>query len=104
MDSGVLGVVTLFGVGQLVIEVDDGAAGDLADQVRGMDPAWVLARSGDVAGGCAQATAALSIGRAYGSERITSRAREFRSRLPVQTTEARELDDALAALYERNNG
>jgi hypothetical protein len=56
----------------------------------------------DVAGGCALATEALAIGRAYGSERITSRAREFRASLPVKTVEARQLDDAFAALYERN--
>jgi hypothetical protein len=66
-----------------------------------VEHAHVLARTGDVAGGCALATEALSVGRAYGSERITSRAREFRSSLPVRTAEARQLDEALAALYER---
>lgn len=66
-----------------------------------VEHAHVLARTGDIAGGCKLATDALSIGRAYGSERITSRAREFRSSLPVRTIEARQLDEALAALYER---
>lgn len=69
-----------------------------------VEHAHVLARTGDVAGSCALATEALSIGRALGSERITSRAREFRASLPVKTVEARQLDDALAALYERNSG
>jgi hypothetical protein len=66
-----------------------------------VEHAGVLARAGDAAGGCSLATEALAVGRAYGSERITSRVREFRASLPVHTAEARELDDALAALYER---
>lgn len=66
-----------------------------------VEHARVLVSTGDLAGGCALATEALSIGRAYGSERITSRAREFRASLPVRTAEASQLDEALAALYER---
>jgi len=69
-----------------------------------VEHARVLARTGDIAGGCALATEALSIARTYGSERITSRAREFRSSLPVRTVEARQLDEALSALYEREDG
>jgi predicted nucleic acid-binding protein len=38
------------------------------------------------------------------SERITSRAHEFRVSLPVRTVEARQLDDALTALYQREDG
>jgi tetratricopeptide (TPR) repeat protein len=65
-----------------------------------VEHADVRARMGDVAGGCALAIEALSVGRAYGSERIASRVREFRAALPAQTVEARRLDSALAALYE----
>lgn len=68
-----------------------------------VEHAHVLARTGDVAGGCALAAESLAIGRAYGSERITNRAREFRASLPVQTAEASQLDEALAALYERED-
>ena len=50
------------------------------------------------------ATEALAVGRTYGSERITSRVREFRSSIAVHTAEARQLDDALATLYEREDG
>ncbi|GAB3433623.1 hypothetical protein [Actinophytocola sediminis] len=69
-----------------------------------VEHAKVLARTGDVAGGCSLATDALAVGRAYGSERITSRVREFRSSIAVHTAEARQLDEALAALYEREDG
>jgi hypothetical protein len=69
-----------------------------------VEHARVLASMGDVAGGCSLATEALAVGRAYGSERITSRVREFRSSIAVHTAEARQLDDALAALYERDDG
>lgn len=68
-----------------------------------VEHARVLARTGDIAGGCAMATEALAVGRAYGSERITSRVREFRSSLAAHTAEARQLDDALTALYERTD-
>jgi hypothetical protein len=69
-----------------------------------VEHAMVLARTGDVAGGCALATEALVVGRTYGSERITSRVRAFRSGIAVNTAEARQLDDALATLYEREDG
>lgn len=69
-----------------------------------IEHARVLASTGDVAGGCSLATEALAVGRAYGSERITSRVREFRSSIAMHTAEARQLDDALAALYEREDG
>lgn len=69
-----------------------------------VEHARVLASTGDVAGGCALAAEALVVGRTYGSERITSRVREFRSSIAVHTAEARQLDDALAALYEREDG
>jgi hypothetical protein len=69
-----------------------------------IEHARVLASTGDVAGGCALAAEALAVGRVYGSERITSRVREFRSRIPVHTTEAGQLDEALAVLYEREDG
>jgi hypothetical protein len=69
-----------------------------------IEHATVLASTGDVAGGCSLATEALAVGRAYGSERITSRVREFRSSIATHTAEARRLDDALAALYEREDG
>jgi hypothetical protein len=66
-----------------------------------VEHAKVLAGIGDVANGCAVAVEALAVGRTYGSERITSRVREFRSRIAVRTVETQQLDDALAALYER---
>jgi tetratricopeptide (TPR) repeat protein len=69
-----------------------------------VEHARVLASTGDVAGGCSLATEALAVGRAYGSERITNRVREFRSTIASHTTEAGQLDDALAALYERDDG
>jgi len=68
-----------------------------------VEHAHVLARAGDVAGGCALAVEALSVARSYGSERITNRVREFRADLPPRTAEATGLDDALSALYERDN-
>ncbi|HYS39318.1 MAG TPA: hypothetical protein VEO01_27185, partial [Pseudonocardiaceae bacterium] len=46
---------------------------------------------------------ALTTAHTYGSERITNRVREFRTSLPPRTTEADRLDDALSALYERND-
>jgi hypothetical protein len=49
------------------------------------------------------ATRALAVGRAYGSERITSRVREFRSSIAPHTAEASPLDEALATLYERED-
>lgn len=69
-----------------------------------VEHAMVLARTGDIASGCTLATEALAVGRTYGSERITSRVREFRSSIAVQTAEARQLDEALATLYEREEG
>ncbi|MGB3440814.1 MAG: hypothetical protein WBA97_18860 [Actinophytocola sp.] len=69
-----------------------------------VEHATVLASTGDIAGGCALATEALAVGRAYGSERITSRVRQFRASIATHTTEARQLDDALATLYEREDG
>ena len=69
-----------------------------------VEQAKVLASTGDVVGGCALATEALAVGRAYGSERITSRVREFRASIATHTAEARQLDDTLAALYEREDG
>ncbi|HEX5116058.1 MAG TPA: helix-turn-helix domain-containing protein [Pseudonocardiaceae bacterium] len=65
-----------------------------------IEHAHVLARSGDLTGGCDLAMAALDTARAYGSERIATRVREFRTSLPVHTVEAAKLDDALSALYE----
>lgn len=63
------------------------------------DHARVLAESGEVAEGCRVAAGALAVGRQYGSERVINRVRDLRARLPHRTTETRELDDALAALY-----
>lgn len=68
-----------------------------------VEHAHVLAHSGDIAGGCALAVEALDTARTHGSERITSRVREFRASLPTRTTEAVTLDDALSALYERRS-
>lgn len=65
-----------------------------------VEKAHVLAGSGGVGEGCQLAAEALAIGRTYGSERITTRVRDFRARLPARTGEARELDDALDALYD----
>lgn len=66
-----------------------------------VDYAGVLAASGQVAEGCQLATEALQVGGRYSSERITARVRGFRATLPPRTIEARALDDALTALYER---
>ncbi|TLG03328.1 hypothetical protein FEK35_21660 [Nocardia cyriacigeorgica] len=66
-----------------------------------VEHAHVLARSGDVAAGCALAADALRVGLEYRSERITRSARTFRSTLPTSTTEAQPLDDVLATLYRR---
>ncbi|RDI48544.1 hypothetical protein [Nocardia mexicana] len=67
-----------------------------------VEHAHVLARSGDVEGGCALATDALRVGLELRSERITRAARTFRAGLPARTTEASLLDDALATLYRRD--
>jgi hypothetical protein len=66
-----------------------------------LEQAQVLASAGQVGDGCALAVEALRVGVDYGSERITSRVRAFRSGLPVRTREAARLDEALTALYER---
>ncbi|GGM67156.1 hypothetical protein GCM10012275_42090 [Longimycelium tulufanense] len=66
-----------------------------------VDHALVLARSGQIGQACSLAAEALAVGRRFGSERITARVRAFRASLPAATVEARELDNALAALYER---
>ncbi|MGQ4600058.1 hypothetical protein [Nocardia sp. R6R-6] len=68
-----------------------------------VEHAHVLARSGDVEGGCALAAEALAVGLRYRSERITRLARDFRASLPTRTDEARHLDDALATLYRRDD-
>lgn len=68
-----------------------------------VEHAHVLARTGDIAAGCALAVEALATGRAYGSERITSRIRAFRTSLPVNSDAAHQLDRALAALYDRDD-
>jgi hypothetical protein len=68
-----------------------------------VEHAHVLARFGDVGGGCALAIEALTTARSYGSERITNRVREFRAGLPPLTIEATGLDNALSALYERGS-
>lgn len=65
-----------------------------------LEQAQVLAGRGHVEDGCALALGALRIGRDYGSERITSRARAFRASLPTRTSTAATLDEALSALYE----
>lgn len=65
-----------------------------------LEQAQVLAGRGHVEAGRALALDALRIGRDYGSERITSRARAFRASLPPRTSAAAELDEALTALYE----
>ncbi|MBL1075928.1 hypothetical protein JK358_16140 [Nocardia sp. 2] len=67
-----------------------------------VEHAQVLARSGDIEGGCALAAEAVAVGLTYHSERITRTARSFRAALPVHTIEARALDDALATLYGRD--
>jgi hypothetical protein len=66
-----------------------------------VEQADVLARAGHIAEGCALAVEALASGRAYNSERITTRVRDFRAALPAKTAAACMLDDALAVLYGR---
>lgn len=66
-----------------------------------VEQARVLVTAGLVGEGCQLATEALVIGHAYGSERIITRVRAFRAGLPIRTTEASGLDDALAAPYVR---
>lgn len=68
-----------------------------------VEHAQVLARSGDIEGGCSLAAGALLVGLTYHSERITRLARAFRADLPTRTVEARALDDALATLYGRDD-
>ncbi|MEV6767321.1 hypothetical protein AB0N05_01680 [Nocardia sp. NPDC051030] len=68
-----------------------------------VEHAQVLARSGDIEGGCALAAEALTVGLTYHSERITRLARTFRAGLPPRTVEARALDGALATLYGRDD-
>lgn len=62
--------------------------------------AQALADAGHVAEGCGLAAAALTVSRAYGSERVTQRVRAFRASLPHHTTDAADLDAGLARLYE----
>ncbi|GAA1294312.1 hypothetical protein [Saccharothrix xinjiangensis] len=66
-----------------------------------VEHAHLLAADGLIEQGCDLAVKALAVGRTYGSERITARVRRFRESLPAHTREASALDDALAALYER---
>lgn len=68
-----------------------------------VEQAHVLARTGDVEGGCALATEALGVGLRYRSERITRLARQYRASLSLRTREAGALDDALAALYRQDH-
>jgi hypothetical protein len=65
-----------------------------------IEQAQVLVGQGRMDDGCALAVEALRIGREYGSERITSRVRQFRASLPARTDAARDLDEALMTLYE----
>jgi hypothetical protein len=65
-----------------------------------IEQAHVLAGHRRIDDGCALAVEALRIGREYGSERITSRVRQFRASLPARTAAARGLDEALMTLYE----
>ncbi len=65
-----------------------------------LDRAHVLSTAGHHSEGCRLAVDALRVGRAYGSERITARVREYRTTVPARATEARELDETLAALYD----
>ncbi|MGW1742421.1 hypothetical protein ACWCPQ_26850 [Nocardia sp. NPDC001965] len=67
-----------------------------------VEQAHVLARIGDIEGGCSLATEALEVGLRYRSERITRLARDYRASLPPRTREARALDNALAALYRQD--
>lgn len=64
-----------------------------------LDHARVLARTGEIAHGCALATEALQIGRDYGSERIIAGVRAFRAELSSRAADIRALDEALTALY-----
>jgi hypothetical protein len=66
-----------------------------------LEQAQALAHSGQVGEACALAAEALSVGRDYGSERITSRVRDFRTRLRTPNVDTDELDSALSALYEQ---
>jgi hypothetical protein len=66
-----------------------------------IERAHAFAGMGNIGAGCLLATQALSVGHTYGSERITTRVRDFRASLPTRTSEARDLDDALAALYDQ---
>lgn len=59
-----------------------------------------MANAGLVGEACQLALNALNVAREYGSERITARVRDFHATLPTNTAEARDLDEALAALYE----
>lgn len=68
-----------------------------------LDQAQAMAVAGLVADACQLTTEALQVGRDYGSERIIARVRDFRAGLPAHTTLARDLDDALTALYETEN-
>lgn len=65
-----------------------------------VDQAQVMANAGLVGEACQLALNALNVAREYGSERITARVRDFHATLPTNTAEARDLDEALAALYE----
>lgn len=65
-----------------------------------LDQAQVMAHAGLVGEACQLGLDALHVGRTYDSERITARVRAFRDTLPTATAEARDLDDALAALHE----
>lgn len=67
-----------------------------------VEHAHVLARTGDIEGGCALAAEALGVGLRYRSERITRSARGFRASLPARTAEAHALDEALATLYRED--
>ncbi|MFC6093151.1 hypothetical protein [Saccharothrix lopnurensis] len=64
-----------------------------------VERAHPLAADGMIEQGCELVVEALAVGRTYGSERITARARQFRENLLAHTQEASALDDALAALY-----
>jgi tetratricopeptide (TPR) repeat protein len=64
-----------------------------------IEHAQVLANAGLVDDACRLAMQALTVAHTYGSERIITRVREFRASLRSRTTAARELDDALAALF-----
>lgn len=65
-----------------------------------LSQARVQAGAGCVGEGCELAVQALRTGRAYGSERILARVRDFRATVPARSVETAELDDALVKLYE----